>query len=304
MYPRDALLWFNNLSNPQKIVIGPWSHSGSGFLDGTVEHLRWYDYWLKGIDNGIMQEASIYYYTMGASPRRGWHSAWQWPLPDEQSTNYYFSGEPSGSVESVNDGSLNLSAPANGTGKDDYLVDYSTTTGASTRWDNGTGGTFFYDDMTRNDRKGLTYTTPPLPVEVEITGHPVGHLWITSTAQDGNFFVYLEDVTETGFPLHYRGVLRASHRAISAPPYNNLGLPYHRSYAEDLADLPGQPVELVFDLLPTSYAFDVGHRIRVTITCADKYNALTPELNPPPTVSLYRDADHASHIVLPIIPNP
>ena len=67
--------------------------------------------------------------------------------------------------------------------------------------------------------------------------------------------------------------------------------------------MPGQPVELVFDLLPTSYAFDVGHRIRVTIACADKYNALTPELNPTPTVSLYRDADHASYIVLPIIPN-
>jgi len=48
----------------------------------------------------------------------------------------------------------------------------------------------------------------------------------------------------------------------------------------------------------------VGHRIRVTITCADKDNALTPQLDPPPTVHLYREADHASYIALPIIPNP
>jgi putative CocE/NonD family hydrolase len=305
MYTRDALLWFNNLNNPQKLVIGPWSHTGSGTLDDTVEHLRWYDYWLKGIDNGIMQEAPIYYYTMGAPSRLRWHSAWQWPLPGEQPTNYYFSGEHSGSVESVNDGSLNLSAPANVTGKDDYQVDYFTTTGTSTRWDNGAGGSFSYADMTRNDRKGITYTTPPLAEVVEVTGHPIVHLWITLTARDGDFFVYLEDISETGISQYItEGTLRASHRALSTPPYNNLGLPYHRSYAEDLADLPEQPVELVFDLLPTSYAFDVGHRIRVTITCADKDNALTQELNPPPTVSLYREVDHASYIVLPILPNP
>ena len=305
MYTRDALLWFNNLYNPQRIVIGPWSHTGSGFLDGTAEHLRWYDYWLKGIDNRIMQDAPIYYYTMGAPSRLGWNSAWQWPLPGEQPTNYYFSGESSGSVKSVNDGALSLSAPASGTGKDDYQVDYSTTTGTSTRWDNGAGGSFAYADMTGNDRKGLTYTTPPLAEVVEVTGHPVVHLWITSTATDGDFFVYLEDISEIGISQYItEGTLRASHRALSTAPYKNLGLPYHRSYAEDLADLPGQPVELVFDLLPTSYAFDAGHRIRVTITCADKDNALTPQLSPAPTVSLYREDSHASYIVLPILPNP
>jgi uncharacterized protein len=67
---------------------------------------------------------------------------------------------------------------------------------------------------------------------------------------------------------------------------------------------PAQPVELIFDLLPTSYAFDVSHRIRVTITCVDKDTALTPELNPTPTIQLYHEADHASYIALPIIPNP
>ena len=145
--------------------------------------------------------------------------------------------------------------------------------------------------MMFNDKKGLTYTTPPLTTEVEVTGHPVVHLWVSSSARDGDFFVYLEDVSEASYSKYItEGNLRASHRAISTAPYEYLGLPYHRSYAEDIADLPDQPVELVFDLLPTSYVFEAGHRIRVTITGADKDTALTPQLDPPPTVTLYRDS--------------
>ena len=65
MFPKDALLWYSNLTNPKKIVIGPWAHPELGSLDLDTEVLRWYDYWLKGIDNGVMSEAPIYYYTMG-----------------------------------------------------------------------------------------------------------------------------------------------------------------------------------------------------------------------------------------------
>jgi hypothetical protein len=306
MFPRDALLWYDNLTNPQKIVIGPWAHSEFGSLDLGMEYLRWFDYWLKGIDNGVMSEAPIYYYTMGAGTRAGWHSAQQWPLSDEKLTTFYFDGANSGSVESANDGSLNPALPEATIGVDEYRVDYSTTTGKTTRWTAGyTGSSPAYPNLVSNDKKGLTYTSSPLPAEVEVTGHPVVHLWVTSTAKDGDFFAYLEDVTGTGVSKYItEGQLRASHRAESTAPYGNLGLPYHRSDAEDIADLPDQPVELAFDLLPTSYVFDVDHRIRVTITCADKDNALTPELDPPPTVHLYREADHASFIVLPIIPNP
>lgn len=307
MFPKHALLWYSNLTNPQKIVIGPWAHPQLGYLDLAIEEVRWYDYWLKGIDNGVMSEAPIYYYTMGEGKNSGWHSAWQWPLPNQKLTNYYFDGTKSGSVKSVNDGSLSLDLPVTTTGVDEYLVDYSTTSGTATRWTAGYNvmSPVYPNTMMFNDEKGLTYTTPPLTAEVEVTGHPVVHLWVTSSARDGDFFVYLEDISEAKYSKYVtEGNLRASHRAISTAPYENLGLPYHRSYAEDIADLPGQPVELVFDLLPTSYVFAAGHRIRVTITGADKDTALTPQLDPPPTVHLYREADHASYIVLPIIPNP
>ena len=307
MFPKDAFLWYSNLTNPQKIVIGPWAHPQLGYLDIAIEQVRWFDYWLKGIDNGVMSEAPIYYYTMGDGKKSGWHSAWKWPLPEQKLTNYYFDGAEAGSADSVNDGSLSLALPITTAGVDEYKVDYSTTTGTGTRWTAGYNvmSPVYPYTMMFNDEKGLTYTTTPLTSEVEVTGHPVVHLWVTSTAMDGDFFVYLEDISEASFSKYItEGDLRASHRAISTAPFEYLGLPYHRSYLEDIADFPDQPVELVFDLLPTSYIFDVGHRIRVTITCADKDTALTPQLNPPPTVHLYREADHASYIVLPIIPSP
>jgi putative CocE/NonD family hydrolase len=311
IYTRDALLWFKNLehNNPQKIVIGPWNHSGYEGLDLAAEHLRWYDFWLKDVDNGIMDEAPIYYYTMGATEDKVWRSAWQWPLPEEEPTNYYFLAGPSGSVASANDGLLGLETSTDPNGRDDFVVDYSTTTGRTNRWTNAYGAAFDYPDMTTNDQKGLTYTTPPLEKDIELTGHPVVHLWISSTAADGDFFVYLEEIEDLGsrppdFHSHYitEGTLRASHRTVSTPPFDYLNLPYHRSFAEDIADLPiGEPLELVFDLHPTSNIFDKGHRIRVTITFSDRDNTQTPELSPAPTVSVYRNSDYASYIVLPKI---
>ncbi len=294
---RGALISFRNLGNPspegdlrQKILIGPWTHERVGeYFDLAAEHLRWYDYWLKGIDNGIMAEPPIYYYTMGIPEEQAWRPAWKWPLPNEQPVQYYFHAGPSKSVRSVNDGVLDTSQPTHSAGQDNYTVDYAATSREGTAW---------------NDQKGLTYTTQPLPQDLQVTGHPIVHLWAASTANDGDFFVYLEEVSESGVSQHITdGVLRASHRALSEPPFDIMGLPYHFSGAGDIAPLPGgEPVELVLDLLPISNIFDTGHRVRVTLTGADKGNALTPTLSPPPQVSIYRDARHASYIILPVIP--
>jgi putative CocE/NonD family hydrolase len=158
--------------------------------------------------------------------------------------------------------------------------------------------------MTFNDEKGLTYTTAPLKKDLRITGHPVVQLWVSSTATDGDFFAYLEEVDETGYSTYItEGVLRASHRKLSLPSFNNMGLPWHRSFAQDVAPLiPGEPVKLVFDLMPTSWLFRAGKRIRVTITCADDGNTFTPQYTPTPEVTIYRSIFHSSYIKLPVIP--
>lgn len=305
LYTRDAVTWFNNLTVPQKLIITPWSHTMYGAeFEVFPEHLRWYDYWLKGIDNGIMDEPPIYYYVMGAPPETAWRFAETWPLPEQQLTPFYLSAGPVESVASVNDGGLSLEPPVDAAAQDDYVVDYSTTTGPATRWTAGYGGGFDYPDMTANDQKALTYTSAPLEVDTQITGHPVAHLWITASAEDADVIVYLEEVNANGVS-HYlsEGTLRLSYRALNEAPWNTMGLPFHRGNQADVAPLPtGELTELVIDLLPTSNIFDAGNRIRISITGADVDTYLTPGLDPPPTLSLYRSAENASYIELPVIP--
>jgi len=300
--PKDILVAYNNMDSPQKVIMGPWGAWDSNLSEEEfpTELLRWFDYWLKGIDNGIMEEAPIHYLTMGGEDTKDLHEAKQWPLPNEQPTKYYLDKGPSGSIKSANDGALSLNPPDNATVADEYTVDYSTSSGEWTRMTDYT--TSVSTNQQKNDEKGLTYTTPPLASDVEVTGHPVIHLWVTSSAKDGDFFVLLEDVDGQFSRYVTNGQLRASHRALVDAPYDTQGVPYHRSYAADVIDLPKEPVELVFDLQPTSYIIGAGHRIRVTITGANQNNSLTPKIDPPPTISVYRDADHPSHIVLPVIP--
>ena len=303
LWPRDALLWYSNLNNPQKIIIGPWSHGDSRGFDLAAEHLRWYDYWLKDINNGIMDEPPIAYYTIGASLGREWRSATKWPLPQATQTKYFFSAGKSGSVASTNDGTLGTSQPAETAGQDDYTLNYTTTSGINSRWSNGYGQSFAYSNMLPNDQKGVTYTTSPLTENVEVTGHPIAHLWITTKAKDADFFVYLEEIDEFGASQYItEGTLRASHRALSTAGYDNLSLPYHRSYTKDNAPLTDKPVELVFDLHPTSNIFNAGNRIRITITGSDRDNTATPEQTPAPVVSILRNSTNASYVTLPLVP--
>lgn len=294
-YVRDQLIAYRNLTgpssqNPQRISIGPWTHTQRDHFDFAAEHLRWWDYWLKGIDNGVMQEDPVHYYVMGAPEDRAWRSANTWPLPQERRTAYRFG----------NDGSLGTDAPQAKGAKDEFTVDYTAAIDPDPRWNIERE----FPDLSANDTKGLTYTTPPLTAPLEVTGHPVVHLWLSSSAPDADLFVYLENVDEKG-TSHYvtEGMLRASNRATADPGYDLRGLPYHRGLQSDRADLtPGQPVELVIDLFPTSTLFKPGHRLRVTITGADKANARTPERNPPPKLTIWREAGRGSYVELPVIP--
>lgn len=284
---------FNNLNNPAKLILGPGGHciwwtaySPKPYpltFPIVTEELRWYDHWLKGIQNGIMDEPPVYFFTYNAPVGKEWRFAWQWPLPNEERINYYLGPGPSeGEPSGVNNGTLSMAHPGVVGAKDVYTVDYSVT-------------------AANRSQKGLTYTTAPLAADVEVTGHAVVELWISSTATDGDFLAYLEDVAPNGSSTSFtvEGSLRASNRALHFPPYDNSGLPYHRTYEEDQKPLhPGKPVELVFNVGPTSYIFKAGHRIRLIITCADP--TLTPRLDPPPVVSVYTNPIYRSHITLPI----
>jgi len=248
-----------------------------------------------------MNEAPIHYYVMGASKKEAWRTTAQWPLTNQRSTRFYFAEGRTGSVSSVNDGFLRPESRGNENAGDAYTVNYSTTSGKYSRWF-AVNWPRNYPNMQSNDEKSLTYTTPPLESDMEVTGHPVVHLWFTTDASDLDFFVYLEEVDGSRSTYVTQGNLRASHRALSKAPFNNLGLPFHRHYKSELAPMPvGEAVELVFDLLPTSYVFRAGHRIRIAIACADADNFETPVLDPAPKLHLLWDKNHPSSVQLPIV---
>jgi len=296
-FTRDAFVLYANLDNPQRIAMGPWFHQQRHEFDDLGEHLRWYDRWLKGIDNGIDEEPPVRYWVMGAPKGTEWRAADTWPVPAER-TRFYFVPTEAGAAY----GTLGASSPT--AGAIEYVVDYTTTSGTGNRWRNGYGGDIGYEDMDANDQKGISFTTEPFAEAREVIGHPVVTLWVSSTANDGDFFVYLEEVEEDGFSRYVtEGCLRASHRAIHEAPWDNLGLPWHRSHEEDVQNLvPGVPVELKIDLLPTAWYFDAGNRLRVTVTCADADNQQTPVLDPAPTVTLHTGAARSSWIEVPFAP--
>jgi len=297
-----VIIKLNSLSNPSKTLLAPGAHCTyctdykaeptSGF-NITTEELRWFDYWLKGIENGIMDEPPIYYYLINAaSEDEAWRFAYQWPLPNDRSVDYYFGAPGPSDVyhSGVNNGTLSTSAPTVADAHDRYAVDYTVT-------------------AANRDQKGMTYTTDALTSDTNVSGNPVVHLWISSTATDNDFLAFIYDVDENGnatrIPGTEDGQIRASLRALNDPPFNNSGLPYHRCFAEDYQPLtPGEPVELVFDMAPLAYNFGAGHRIRLVISCVaiPRRNApaITPVLDPAPVVSFYRDATRSSYITLPV----
>lgn len=237
-----------------------------------------------------MNEPPVWYYVMGAPADKAWRSARLWPLPEQVLTKFHL----------VEDGQLSSAESGDKNSWDSYTVDYSTTTGSGSRWHNTVGTPFMYDDMAPLANKSLTYTTAALDQAVEVTGHPVVHLWITANVPDVDLFIYLEEVSPSGRATYItEGMLRASHRAQHEPPYHYMKLPWHRSFKEDVQPLPkDEPVELAFDLLPTSNIFNAGNHIRIRVVGADKDNFQTPQIVPSPTVSIF----HHSYIELPVIP--
>lgn len=294
-----VMIKLRNLDNPMKLVVAPGRHCNwsspfatnpSNPFDITQEEHRWFDYWLKGIQNGIMDEPPIWYYTYNLAQDRSWKYAWQWPLPSEKRISYFLTESSNQPVKSgVNNGGLETHQPVAKQAQDLYTVDYKVT-------------------PANQNEKGMTFTTDSLPSDTTMIGHPVVHLWISSTATDGDFLAFLADIgpdgTVTPLPGTEDGRLRASHRVLNQPSYDNLGLPYHRSFQEDAKPLvPGSPTELTFDMAPISWNFKAGHRIRLIISCTavprPTEAQLTPVISPAPVVTFYRDAAHPSRIELP-----
>ncbi|PAL21507.1 CocE/NonD family hydrolase [Sphingopyxis sp. GW247-27LB] len=308
----DQLAWYiNQKAGPKKMMVGPWGGRGvppEAFDLWATEGLRFFDYWLKDVPNGIMDDPPIHSSVPNSHSRAGtkWRGLQKWPLPGETRTDFFFREGKSGTVASINDGRLALERPNASEGRDDQPVRFDLAYGP-TRPNlptdpAGPGQT--PADHSGFDAQGLTYTSDPLLEDLEITGHPVATLWTSSTAKDCDYFVKLQDVGPDGASTYVsEGALRASCRKTGEPPYDFMGLPWPTCRLADRADMaPGKPAELAITMTPISYILQKGHRFRVTITGSETAIAVSPEIDPPPVMSIHRNQVHGSSITLPIIP--
>jgi len=298
-----ALSRFGTFTNPQKLILGAWSHGGEADADpfrpaGAARSpsmktqfgklVAFFDRFLKPIE---FEEPTwdIAYYTLGES---AWKTTDVWPPRGFETTTWWFG----------DGGSLRTVTPNEGGAADAYTVDWTASTGTMTRWHtNLTGGDIVYPDRASEDAKLLTYTSEPLAVDSEITGAPVVTLYVSSTHEDGAFHVYLEDVAPDGRVTYItEGILRAVHRAVTDPPYATTS-PFHSLERTDAQPLvPGDVAELQIGLYSTSVLIRAGHRIRIAIAGHDACMFERVPDGGTPTIAVHRTEEFPSGVTLPI----
>jgi predicted acyl esterase len=294
----------------QKLWMGPWGHSAlngdlafpgeRGLDDGFADEMRWFDAWLKGLNNGIKEEPAVTYYHM-ASARKGalsarneLRTASNWP-PASRATNYYLAAE----------GGLSLKPPVMGNSTTTYKHDSANPvpTFGGANYNNNrqypiTVGPV--DQRSINGRNDyLRFQTAPLAEDVTIQGQVLFKLWAATDAPDTDFMVKLVDVYPDGYEaLILDSAIRARYRK--------------GREARDVEMMkPNRAEQMMIDLWSTSLTFEKGHRIAVHISSSNyprfEVNANTGEaagksmLAPRiATNRILHDRAHQTAIVLPV----
>jgi putative CocE/NonD family hydrolase len=297
------------LGRPTKLLIGPWTHTDNATPVGELNfgfgsqlsfiglqtdfarlQLRWFDHWLKNLDTGMLAEPPIRLFVMGANV---WRDEQEWPLARAVPTPFYLRA----------DGALSTSLPAS-EAPDRYTYDPAdpvpTRGGAVLIAREFRGGPL--DQRPIEARPDvLTYTTPVLDHDVEVTGPVRVELWACSSAPDTDFVARLVDVYPDGRAYNLTdGILRARYRAASTA-------------GESLLE-PNTPYHFSIDLWATSNVFKAGHRIRLQVTSSNfpRWDRNPNTGHPIGTdgpkdlrtavQTILHDVEHPSHVMLSVVP--
>ncbi|MBI4876417.1 MAG: CocE/NonD family hydrolase [Acidobacteria bacterium] len=316
----------------QKLIMGPWIHGahnraaqgqaafgGEAAIDGLAFRLRWFDRWLKGVSNGVENEAPVKIFVMGggSEAKTGefhmhggrWRDEREWPLKRTAWSPYYLHAG----------GALGPEKPAAAPGSTTYDFDprdpvptiggnISSGVGILLQgaWDQRCGPHVWNcrDTLPLSARRDvLVFQTPPLAEDVEVTGPIDVKLWVSSSALDTDFTAKLIDVhpLTRDYPAGIDmalgdGILRARFR-------NSL------ERAEPMQ--PGEIYPITVQLYPTSNLFKAGHRIRLDISSSNfpRFD-VNPNSGEPlnahrrmvtATNTIHHDAAHPSHVILPLV---
>ncbi len=313
IYANDMLYWFANLTVPRKMIYGPYPHGITGpspndprdtERDHIVsrETLRWFDHWLRKIPNGADTRAPVHYGVARGPARTEWFSADDWPTKLTRDAVFHLSSATAGSARSQNDGSLAWSADGK-TSQQGWVVDPETSLGnRGTRW----AGPVYEIDVTNNDLKSMTFTSPPLARDLYVAGIPSVRLFLSSADTPViDVHAYLTAVAPDGTSrLVSEGILRSSHRTLGKPPYRNFGLPFPSSLRRDVlsaAPLSVRPEPMEFGMIAVGRIFQRGERLRLTIAGADRDNVSAPEISATQNAGLHMGGETDAWIRLPIV---
>jgi hypothetical protein len=324
-----------------RLIMGPWMHGdrcrsysgdvdfgAAATLDGNVaEHwrayrLRWFDHWLKGVDNGVDREPAVRVFLMGGgSERRNadgrmdhggcWIAGDDWPLPQTRFVPYYLHG----------DGCLSTEPPPANASPLSY--DYDPDDPVPTIGGALTSGRPVFDGGAFDQREDerfygckrpglplaarrdvLVFETPPLTEDVAVVGPITIMLHVSSNCIDTDFTAKLIDV-HPGNPDYPQGYAMNLSDGI-------LRCRYRDSWEQAQWMTPGAVYEIEIEPYATSNIFKSGHRIRLDISSSNfpRYDVNTNTGEPEGRArrkqiavnTVYVDRERASHVVLPIVP--
>lgn len=293
----------------QRLMLFVGGHAGAGQKIGDVNFgkasvldtwalgLRWYDYLLKGIDNGMAAENPVRVFVMG---KNAWRDEADWPLSRAKVARYFLHSE--GHANSLTgDGTLSTTPPKTEPA-DRYIYDPEDavpTQGGPVLGDVVHVPPGPLDQRAVEVRPDvLVYTTPAFEKDTEVTGPVSAELFISSSSVDTDFTGKLVDVWPNGFAENLTdGILRARYRiSMEKPELMN----------------PREIYKLTINLWSTSNVFLAGHKLRLEIASSNfprfdrnPNTGGSPESGTRKTKAtnmIYHDREHASALILPIVP--
>ena len=286
-YATAELRAFQHLTVPKKVLVGPWGHSypeeGRTFpgprIDGRREYLKWFDRWLKNIENGTMDEPPVTVFVrrwqtpslLCVEEPGEWRGEEAWPPSSVRMTDFFLGS----------DGRLGA-MPQEGNESYEYRPSVGIAAGRR-----GLGITAPWGmplDQRPDDAYSLLYDTAPIAEPMELLGEPQAVLHVSSTADVAYFHVRLCEVAPDGTSrLISAGGLLATHRV---------------SHEHPQPLVPAQIYELRFSLRHCAYALTPGNRLRVAIASAEFQNAWPT--GAPARNTVFRGPRHPSRVVLPV----
>lgn len=306
----------------QKLVLGPWGHTpvamrlGPGerdfgaqaIIDLPREYLRWFDYWLKGVNNGIESEPLVSIFVMG---KNQWLHGAEYPLPQTRSEKWYLSSGGKANT-SKGDGKLTREIPPFDSPADKYTYDPGDPTPNPSYFEETKEEEAkvrvleekkkeregHHEKVTQSRQDILVYQTDPLTEPLTFAGPVSAVLYASSSAKDTDWFMRLMEVESDGkiFELA-EGKIRARFRNSTKKP--------------ELLK-PGEIYEYTLDLWQTGITIPKNRRLRVEVASASfplfsrnlntgGHNETETDYRPAEQV-IYHDAKRPSHVLLPVIP--